>query len=505
MDTETRIQTGSGLWKPLLLVLCAPVLVLFDRSSLVFDAISVVVSVVALVDIYSFIKWPERVRISNLYGLSILLAYGFANIIFLVGNRTATAASVQIFAPDGFHYDQRGLSIALALCLLTAAVLYYFSARFEQTALMPEHFLEIGDFQAYRLVWFGALLTVAAVASGAIKTNLATNTTTNVVGNGRESVLGAIVVTLLPGLIPLTLILFTQATTTLKKVSVLACLLLFFGVLLIFDRRYVIYVVLLSMVCLRMKRSWLKRNRFLSPMAIVGICIAIYLAFNFILATRVANIELEQSMGQPSTLRSVEGALSLELSGGLNSRLASEVIPTDENNVSRPFILSYFGGLADIGSPHLYGADFWYDLQLIVPSALDPGKLSSLPPAIESITHPAYGIPVFNGPHTDLISGYDDFGSPGVVLYPLAVVLLYLGVYAAVRKKTDRAYLQLLVLLIILFQMLAIERSLITVFSTVRNIFILVAMALVLVRIPSLSRGPARIHGLKDPAHSPLR
>jgi hypothetical protein len=133
-----------------------------------------------------------------------------------------------------------------------------------------------------------------------------------------------------------------------------------------------------------------------------------------------------------------------------------------------------------------FGAELLYSVQMTIPSVLMPGKAAALPPAPEYLTHPRYGIPIFDHPGSILVTGFDDFGFLGVLIYPLSVVLLYGWFNKFLRSALKNSPIRLFVLFTLLFQLLYIEQSLTAVFVTLRNLLIIVGGAWILMRLPVL-------------------
>ncbi len=131
-----------------------------------------------------------------------------------------------------------------------------------------------------------------------------------------------------------------------------------------------------------------------------------------------------------------------------------------------------------------FGAEFVYSVQMAIPSILMPGKVGAMPAAPEALVHPRYGIPVFDGPNSVLVAGFDDFGFLGALVYPLFVVLLYGAFYRSLRTFVRDQPIRLFVLFTLLFQLLYIEQAFGSVFVSLRNLLIVVGVAWLLARLP---------------------
>lgn len=478
---ERLVQSTLVTWgSAAALAIIGCVIWALPTSVSVFDVTSAVTGLIGLINLYTLARWPARIRMCNLYATSILLSYGLANVIFLVGSHNLTPSDTQLWYQYGLTFDQFGLSHALLLCILAATALLAASV-VERPTIWPNTFSELVEPKSNRIVWLGTFVVTLAVASGRLQANATTGNTTT----GHQSILGSLALIVLSGLVPYTALMVLRQQPRASRAALVACLVISAATLLLLDRRYMLFIALLTVVAIRIRASWLRKGRFGSPLTIVAVAIIVYLGFEFIVALKLA--ETAQPAGTHLGLvGAVKAAFSVMFSGGNDVASATSQVATgNDSNSSRPFILAYFGGLVDIRSPMMAGREAWYSLQLAMPSALFPGKLAQLPTAVEAITHPLYGIPVFNGPHTDLVAGYDDFGDIGAIVYPLAAVCLYRGFYALVNRFVRRIDIKLFVWLCLLFQILFIQHNLVSDFVTLRDLVIIGAGVGIVMLLPS--------------------
>jgi len=468
----------KALSKPLSLSVAALLLLLFSHSALLFVAAVVVASAVGLSNLYRMIRRPETIRLSSAFAVSILLGYGLGSTIYLASNQTIHATRYQYWAPQGLLFNQEGLAIGLAASLLAAAVLYMV-ATFERPAFTGFGSDSLGSPKAERLVWLGLAVTVLALYAGNIGYMGVV-----VSDPGNAAPLGVIANLMVPPLVPYTLLLIIDKRPLARRAMLVAALLFLIGVLILVGRRYLLYAAVLSAIALGMRRGYKFSKRELAIAVGFSVLagVVLYWGFNIFMAMRLA--AQSEPGGDASLLELGRAALS-QLSGAQASVVRGQLA---ENIGSRPFILSYLAGLMEISSSRMpaFGAELFYSLQMVIPSVLMPGKVAALPPSPEYLVHPRYGIPVFDGPNSALVAGFDDFGFLGALVYPLGVAVLYGWFNKALRTVVRDSAIRLFVLFAILFQLLYIEQALASTFVTLRDLTILVGVAWILGKLPIL-------------------
>lgn len=472
MKTATR--NINALAKPLFLGTAALLLLLFSGSALLFSAVVVLASGVALLDLARLILRTDRVRFSFTLAVSILLGYGLGSAIYLINYRTMDATQYQYWAPHGLLFNQEGLAMALAASLLAAGVLYV-RAAVEQPVYSSAILDSLASPKAERLVWLGAAVALLALYAGDIGYMGAVVSDT-----GRVSPMGVLANLMVPALVPYTLLLITDKRPLAKRLMLVAALALLVGVTFILGRRYLLYVLVLSAMALHMRGYRLtKRGLAIGAGFFVLAALLLYFGFNFFMALRLAVWQL----GTDASLSELVRAALSQLSGTQASQVQERLA---ENVGSRTFILSYLAGLMGISSGRMpaFGAEFLYSVQMAIPSVLMPEKTAALPSAAEYLTHPRYGIPVFDHPGSILVTGFDDFGFLGILIYPLGVVLLYGWFNKFLHSSVKSGPIRLFVLFVLLFQLLYIEQSLTAVFVTLRNLVIVIGAAWVLGKLP---------------------
>lgn len=469
MKTATR--NINALVKPLFLGAAAFLLLLFSGSALAFAAAVVLASGVALLDLSRLILRTDRIRLSFTLAVSILLGYGLGSAIYLISHRTIDATQYQYGL---LFFNQEGLATALAASLLAAAILYV-RAAVERPVYSSAILHSLASPKAERLVWLGAAVALFALYAGDIGYMGAA-----VRDTGNVSPVGVIANLMVPALVPYTLLLITDKRPLAKRLMLVAVLVLLVGVTFVQGRRYLLYVLVLSAMALHMRGYRFTKRGLVIGAAFFGLAaLLLYFGFNFFMALRLAVGQLGTDASLPELFRAALSELS-----GTQARQVQEQLA--ENVSFRTFILSYLAGLMGISSARMpaFGAEFLYSVQMAIPSILMPGKVGALPSAPEELVHPLYGIPVFDGPNSVLVAGFDDFGFLGALVYPLVVVLLFGWFNKFVRAAVRDAPTRLFVLFTLLFQLLYIEQGFASVFVTLRNLVIVIGAAWVLGKLP---------------------
>jgi hypothetical protein len=471
------------LFKPLLLALMALILLFFSDSALLFDLTALIASTIGLRDLYRLVKHPDTIRFSSTLAISILLGYGLGSLIYLISHATLYAADYQEWAHQGLRFYQSGLSQALAASLLASSVLYLW-AGIERPAYTSLAVDALTGVKSERFVWLGVVVTMLAVYAGEIGYM---GTITNESGN--VSALGSLARLIIPPLVPYTFLLIACQRNVAKKVALGVAVILLVATLFVLGRRLLLYAFVLSAVALGMHGYRLTRRvvAVATAYSLIGL-VVLYYGFNFFIALRFSVNEL----GSDASLAQLIGSALVKL-GGSEASIVSDALA---NNIgSRPFILSYLGGLMEIDSNQtpMYGGELLYSLQMAIPSLLMPGKTNFLPRSPEVLVHPLYGIPIFDGPNSFLVTGFDDFGLIGAIIYPLAIIWFFSFFYKALRSLVRDPAIRIFVFFTLMFQLLCIEQGSSAVFVMIRNLIIVIGIMWCLGKLPVFRLTPSRI------------
>jgi hypothetical protein len=475
------VKSNGRLVNLILLVIASTLLLAFIDSAMVFTIAVFLTSVVSISELYRLVSRPHEIRFLSTIAVSILLGYGLGSAVYLVANGTIDATEYQYWINHGLSFDQSGLSMALVVSVLASLTLYAFSPLERPVFYSVNTFVTLADAKSRRLVWLGVVLAGVALVTGSFGYM---GVSANEAGN--VSPIGVIASLMVPALVPYTLLLITDKCSMRGRYTLILALLFFIVVLFIIGRRYLLYVAVLSAVALFLrshKRHSTSSLLRISALAIVLIVI-LFLGFKFFMALRFTMWELGSNAGLPELLSSALSSMVGDKGAVVDEALA-------KNIGSRTFILSYLAGLMGLSSASMpaWGLELMYSLQMTVPSVLMPSKLSGLPSEAEALVHPLYGIPVFDGPNSFLVAGFDDLGYFGCLLYPLFIAVLYRFFYRVMCLYIKENSTRLFMAFVLLFGLLFIEQSLSSGFLTLRNLLIVVGVAWGLNKVPILRLG----------------
>jgi len=157
-------------------------------------------------------------------------------------------------------------------------------------------------------------------------------------------------------------------------------------------------------------------------------------------------------------------------------------------NISqRPFILSYLAGLIEAHTEKNipFFGELRHAFAMAVPSLLQPQKTHKMLPASENVIHPLLGLPLFDGPNTMLTAGLNDLGLIGMLLYPIAVLGLYILLSRLIVVKCS-PFLYLFIVLRLMYSLLYLEDSFgALVGSGLRDLSIVALIYWVILKIPA--------------------
>lgn len=455
----------------------------FPTNAAIFLVAVAVSAVLAVMDLASFVRDETRREFSYVMAVSILAGYGLGTAIFMISERTLTATSTQYWVPQGLYYGQSGLSRALGACLFASAALYMMSVWEYKGGRRAKSLGPFSETERSNLRLGGLIVplvltstVVIAVATGKLGYM---GTISNV--DGRVHPLGALASLIAPALAFLLVLQIRLGVRAIGRLVLLIALVFLGLVLLVMGRRYLLYGVVLGLAALFVNQSsgGVDGNRvgdrrpqvpfralFWLPVAFAG-GIALYWAFAFFLSLRMVFTRV----GEDASLGAATGLAWNQLMGTQGAIVQTGL---HENLGSRPYILAYFGGLADLDSDRLptHGTELSLAVQATIPSSVSEKSGAALVP--ENVIHPLYGLAAFDGPNSFLVAGFDDWGLLGVVAYPIAVVFLFRLIFQLTRRIVRNSAVVYFVWAALAFQLLYIEQALAGALVAVRNLLLIV-------------------------------
>ncbi len=465
---------------PLLII--ASLLALFPGSFVVFLIAVLIGSAIGLFGVYYIVTKPSKILFSNTLAVSLLLGYALGALIYLSG-------IIDSFRfVETIRYCQSDLSNALAVVMTACGTL--FLAVLLERPIVPLREMHDGftSNRAKFIILFSLLLVAIAFFKGEFG-----YMGISVTDKGKISALGALAFTLVPILLPLVVLFLRQSSLQkMERYVFIVFLCLLFLVIIPTGRRVLLYSVLLvaiSFFMYRKKKLQLSPKRLLLVVFCLPIiCYMVFIGFQYFYAMRVAGRSLPPEAG---LVARASGAIDV-----LQDDYGKFAVEYQSNLVDRPFILSYLAVLiaAQSNKSPLLGEEFWYSLQMAIPSILFPDKTLVLPKSVEDFVHPAFGIRVFDGPNTIITAGYDDFGLIGAVLYPVMLVFIY----SFLLKLTTfaPAIVWHFIFFRLLFNLFYVEQSLGGILITgLRDLFLVVFVMMIAWHVyPIFSRRVQRIH-----------
>jgi hypothetical protein len=320
---------------------------------------------------------------------------------------------------------------------------------------------------------------------------------TRVSESGNVTAIGSLAMLIVPPLIPYTVLLMVGPRHKVKKAALGVAAIFLLAVVFVLGRRILLYSLVLTLIAIQMQSYRYSRIRVATATAysLIGLMV-LYYGFTFFMALRLAF----RGVGNDAGLAEGIGLAFSMLRGGEASRVSAALM---ENVGSRPFILSYLGGLMGIDSNQtpVYGEGLLYSLQMVIPSLLMPGKTSLLPTSPEELMHPLYGIPIFDGPGSLLVSGFADFGFIGAIIYPIGIAWLFAFFYKTLCSLVRDPAIRIFVVFSLMFRLLYIEQSLSSNFVMIRNLTGIVCIMWCVGKFPIFRLTPSRVKPRPRAAH----
>jgi hypothetical protein len=203
--------------------------------------------------------------------------------------------------------------------------------------------------------------------------------------------------------------------------------------------------------------------------------VLVQFATSFFYAMRIAD-NSQSGQERPGMIQLIPKAMEIYLdeNSGLDDKISA-------NLKSRTFVLQYLADIsqraADVGP--LLGLNTLRAIVFATPNALYPGKyLNPLFIQEESLINPHFLLPILDSASSVLTAGVADFGTPGLLLYPLLVCLGYSVLLRAFRHAVS----PMAVLLFSLFlaqDLMSVENDLSYYFSACLRAMVITLLAAV--------------------------
>lgn len=433
-----------------LLGLSCILLGVFSESSEAFMIAVCLGSLCGLIMLLRMLTNPGEIRLFYLLSISLLLGYAFSTLLYMV-NFFSFYGYIQLIGINFPGYTQLDLSIALVLIYVSASLLTWLS-RFERPLFAKVNIHHLFEDARTRIFVFG--ITAFTFLSFFIWESLGyMGIQTQETGNiSAPAEISAIFATIIPSL--LLLILFQVNKIKFRLIIIFSIFLSFF-ITAVMGRRVLLYTLLTS-VLVYVMRSSKGKMRYTGRHFFIGLFALFLLYYGFVFffsmrntiyALGTSDVHLEELLIQTFKFMKNGG-------GDFNNSMRL-------NLIERPFILPYVAVLLSglERSQPLYGSLMIWAMKLAIPSAIMPDKMNNLSGDAETLIHPQFGLPIFDGPDSIITAGIADFGFVGAVLYPVFMVICYLGLIRFVGKFSP-PFVLLFVILSLVFHTLYIEEGL---------------------------------------------
>ena len=444
-----------------LLLYCGLLLIVLPDSTLMFSIISLMLSILALYNVIRYIRIPSDICIYDFFATSLLLAYALSTFTTQVNIYFLKSIDVAHY----FAIKQSLLSMALAAVSFSCALLVCFSRFFPARIQFPgfnkdqirESLLVVAvvTFSGIYCIFTGLIgfqgfifadISQQTVSPFALMVNIAlapVGVLAIFLASGKHEISSTDKLLLYLFGIVLWLITFTQA------------------------RRLVVYLAMLYVIFYAIdafgNTVWRKKVLF-SAMVVCAAYFGVKLFFAF----RIAGWE------SPGTKDAF-----LLLSSGIDILVNPSRYDFDyllsENALERPFVIKYLAQVIEKISHdrQLSGEALYTTILFSIPSALIGAKAFATD---EELIHPKLGLVITDDPNTILTTGAADFGWPGLLLYPMLVVLVLHFLLFMVKKSNIR-WMSYFAQFGALYVLLNVENSMTQYWTFVRSTIILLLIA----------------------------
>lgn len=432
-------------------------------SAVVFFFSSVILSMVAIYNVYKYIKNPAEISLFDFFATSLLLAYALSSLTTQVKIYSLTSLDVARY----FSLNQSSLSVALASVAFASAILFFLGQLFPAKIQLPV--LNKNQIQE-------SLLMIAVVAGSAIyciATGLMQFQGVLFTDDSNQSIspfATMVYFSIVPaGILAIFLASGNYEMSRLNRWLFYSLAITLWLITFTQARRMLVYMVFLYLVFYAFDISgrsfW--RKKVLFSLAVIPVA---YLGVKLFYAFRIATWELTPGANDPSQLFKIGlDIFSNPAKYDFDYLLA-------ENSLERPFVLKYLSQIIEkINFDNWFSGEAVYATLLnTIPSAFIGVKHILID---EDLIHPKIGLPVNDEANTILTAGIVDFGWLGLLLFPV-FVLIFLKCLLFIVKKAKIEWLTYFTLFGVLTVLLNIENSMAQYWSLARSTLIFLIIVL---------------------------
>jgi len=431
------------------LLLSASFIYLFQYSVFSFISASFLASIIGLLCLFFLVYKPKFVSFYIIMAVSLLIGYAIStSIISIVALCDGNSFNSAVHSL-GVYYETKDIAMALIIVLLSAIILMQFSVL--ETPVVDK-LISIKESNSCKYILISFITVFIAYIVGEIGfLGVQLGDKSNI------GLLGSLSYSIVLSFLPIIVYDIVKAKSRLYKIFLFVVCIFFVSTCAIFGRRVFVYSLISVFICLSVfgipMRELLFKRPFILFASIIILLVMIFFIFASFFVMRMASYYMDTDK---SIFILLFGAVDVFKNS--TSDLFSEIAA---NIIERPFILSYFAGLVSAKGVHmpLLGKEIEYAFLTAIPSFIFPNKLLVLPGMAEEFVHPAYGLPVFDGNNTILTAGFNDFGFLGALLYPVIMVLIFIG-FINLSCKYLPAILVKMAVCRLIYQVLFVEETL---------------------------------------------
>ncbi|MDB5845343.1 MAG: hypothetical protein JWP79_2653 [Polaromonas sp.] len=445
-------------------VLYSGLLLLINAESTVaFFLASLALSLVAIYKVCKYVKDPGEICLFDFFATSLLIAYALSSL-------TTQVKIYSLLSMDVAHYfrlSQHSLSVALASVAFASAILLLLSQLFPaKTQLCAMSQRQCREATVLIAMVLGA--AIYCIATGLMQFQ---GILFNDTGNTSISPLASLTYFAIPpaGIMAVFMASGNHEINRFNRWLLYAMAIALWLVSFTQARRMLVYMAALYLVFYAFnaygRAFWLKKAVFAAAVIPVA-----YFGIKLFFAFRIAVWEMPPGTNDPFRL------LNLGLEIFSNPNKYDLDILLNENSLERPFVLKYLSMMIERVSfdKWLWGEALYATLLYSIPSAFIGAKHYLID---EDLIHPRIGLPIVDEANTILTAGMADFGWPGLLLFPV-FMLLILKLLLLVVKKSGIGWFVYFTLFGVLTVLLNVENSMAQYWSFARSILIFLVLTL---------------------------
>ena len=429
----------------------------------------IVVSVTGFSCLLAMLTLPAFTTPWSVYATSLALGYGFGAF-----NTMARGYADGLDLLSVTYASPSGIALALGAVMILVSFMLFVGHRDRYKILPADALSQPEQYAAFTMLTVVALGGLLAFATGQIgyQGDISTEE-----GSARVSAAGAILTSSMTAVLGASAYTFAnERRSTLRWLVIVMCGLIAL-MLLIQGRRIFMFGMLVALVGFFSARDVKAFLTFKSLIILVLVGASFFAASRGYMAMRMAGYSLGES---PSLKERVRGAVEILQ----NAEMEGLGESANENETTRTFIVGYLAELIEASETRsvMWGYLLKLNVASSVPTVIWPGKWKILAEGgtEEYSCNPQMGMPIWDGPNSALTAGLCDFWWPGLFLYPVGLVLLYVAFNRALSKAPS--LIRALVCFATIENLFQVESALTGYFVGIRNIsvMLLIAWSLVL-------------------------